>query len=663
MKITITLITCFAAMFSMAGLSFANSDISKQSSITTEEMVVTASRTEESKKEITQNINIISQEQIKMSFAHDLGDLLQENGIGHIHKYPGGLTTFGIRGFRTETHGNDLKGKVLILLNGRRAGTGNAAKIPVQSIEKVEIIRGPAAVQYGSAAVGGIVNVITKKGQDDPSFYISQTLGSFNYQKTETGLTGKQNQFDFAATASLSSMDAYDTAENNGEKFANTGFDDQTEIYLNLGYEFMPGNRFGVIINSFDVDEQGNPGYFSLQDSDDYKKSENNSFDIIYDGMSSSGKFSWKARYFDTSDIDQWFDPTASNPDGWDDGVKSKMDTDQKGAQAQVSVLFDSATVTTGVDWVKYDIKAAWSPEKTSYENPALFILGKKFFMERKLILSGGIRYDEYDVEVTEPAGRDEDDSNIVPSFGIAYNLNENIKLRTSYGEAFVMPSADHMAADYYTWGTHYVGNSSIEPEKSKTYEAGVDITKGSLKTSLTGFFTDFEDKIESTALENGDKSWKNVGEAEISGFEADFSFDIGAYFGWSYELRPHANLVWLTQYKDKEADEDLKYVSDLVLSYGLTLSDMDGFSTGINFSYESDQDITDYENGTYATIKRDSFTTADVFIAKTLVSFKEYGDISLKTGIKNLFDKDYEFVQGYAMAGRNFYLTLKFTY
>ncbi|MBW2648890.1 MAG: TonB-dependent receptor, partial [Deltaproteobacteria bacterium] len=134
-------------------------------SVTMEEVVVTAGRVKEKKKEITTNATIIDEEEIKNSSATDLGDLLAEKGIGHIHKYPGISTSVGIRGFRTDATGVDLAGKVLILLNGRRAGTGNAAKIMTKNVERVEIIRGPASVQYGSAAMGGVVNVITKQGK------------------------------------------------------------------------------------------------------------------------------------------------------------------------------------------------------------------------------------------------------------------------------------------------------------------------------------------------------------------------------------------------------------------------------------------------------------------------------------------------------------------
>ena len=110
----------------LPGVVRAQEDIKgENSSLMLEELVVTAGRVEEKKKEITSNITVIDEAEIKISSAMNLGDLLAEKGIGTIKKYPGALTAIGIRGLRTETHGNDLMGRVLVLLNGHRAATGN----------------------------------------------------------------------------------------------------------------------------------------------------------------------------------------------------------------------------------------------------------------------------------------------------------------------------------------------------------------------------------------------------------------------------------------------------------------------------------------------------------------------------------------------------------
>ncbi|MEA3280744.1 MAG: TonB-dependent receptor, partial [Thermodesulfobacteriota bacterium] len=518
---------------------------------TMEEVVVTAGRVEEKKKEITSNVTIINEEEIKNSSAGDLGGLLTEKGIGHSHRYPGSLNAIGIRGFRTETHGNDLEGYVLILINGRRAGTGNAAKIATKNIERVEIIRGPASVQYGSAAMGGVVNVITRQGRGKPSVFVEGMLGSFDYKEGSAGFSGKYKAIDFSAAFTTGSMDDYDTA--NGERYYNTGYNREENCSLNLGYEFMPGNRIGVIYNYFDVDHAGNPDRLSTNDLDDYADKSNKSIDFIYDGGTPDGPFTWKARYFAGKDEDEWVNPTLSNPDGWDDGIPSKQTADQKGVQAQASFNSEYILVTAGFDWVNYEIETTWDPKKSEYDNPAGFLLAKARLFDKKLIITGGVRYDDYEVDMKSDGTKKSND-HFSPRVGTAYLITDWLKLRANYGEAFKMPSARQMAADYTTsgwWGQHYVGNPNLNPEKSETYEGGLDFSYISFDASFTYFHTDFKDKIESYTTAGGDESWKNLGKAEIEGVEGNLSYDVGSLFSWDYQVKPYIHFTHLTRYKD----------------------------------------------------------------------------------------------------------------
>ena len=117
-----------AAFVLVTGLVLPDPAVAGQDPVL-DEVVVTAGRVEEKKKHVSANITTITAEDIKQSPARNLGELLAERSIGHIQRYPGANTSIGIRGFRTDSHGNDLKAHVLILINGRRAGTGNLAKI------------------------------------------------------------------------------------------------------------------------------------------------------------------------------------------------------------------------------------------------------------------------------------------------------------------------------------------------------------------------------------------------------------------------------------------------------------------------------------------------------------------------------------------------------
>ncbi len=628
-----------------------------------DEMVVTASRIKEKKIETTSNITIIDEKDIKASAAENLGDLLAEKGIGHIQEYPGVLTTIGIRGFRTETHGNDLMGHVLILLNGHRAGTGNVAKIMTKNIERIEIVRGPASVQYGSAAMGGVINVITKQGKNKPHGFVETTLGSFNSIEGSAGLSGKIKNFDFSGSFTHKSRDDYDTA--NGDRYHNTKNNHQKNTSINVGYEFLPGNRIGIIYQNFNADDVGSPGYFYKNDLDDYIDTSNHSIDFIYNGRSSQGIISWMARYFNGKDKNKWINPAKSDPDGFDAWYPlSFNNTDYKGCQAQVSYNQENFVLTTGFDWANYKIHTSWSPNKSEYNNPAGFVLAKVKALDERLIINGGMRYDEYKVDMKDQGGT-QNDHHITSNIGMAYILTNYMKLRVNYGEAFKMPAADQLAADYASFMGKMKGNPNLDPEKSKTYEGGIDIYRGALNSSLTYFHTDFDDKIETYTTSGGDTSWKNTKGASIEGIEGQFSYDVGSSLSLNYHIKPYINFVYLTKYKDDNTNQDLKYTEKYHASYGITITDSKGLTANLNFAYTGEKKIDDYQSSAWPkpVITTGGFTIADLNISKKIINFKNYGDITLKASIKNLFNKEYAYVQGYPMPGRSFFLGIKYDF
>ncbi len=657
MKKLVLLVLCFSFM---AGTLYAASD-----NYSLNEVVVTASRYKEPKKEVTANVRVITQKEIQASSAGNLGELLAEEGIGHIHMYPGVLTTVGIRGFRTDTHGNDLLGHVLILLDGRRAGTGNIAKILTKNIQRIEIIRGPAAVQYGSAGMGGVINVITKRGKGKPSAFIEGSLGSFGYEDGTIGSSGKYKKFDFSMAYSRSKKDDYTTAE--GKRYYNTGIAKIEDYSINLGYEIFPSNRISMILTKFDADKVGNPSYLSQNDLDDYKNTSLDSADFIYEGQLPDMFLSWKVRYFQGTDKNEWWDPTASNPSGWDDGIPSTQYTDHKGAQAQISYNKDYLLITTGIDWVYYKIRQSWSPHRSYYKNPALFFLGKLRLFNDKLLLSGGIRYDKYKVEVGNGEGKDQKKYHLCPSVGVAYLLTDNIKLRAQYGQGYRMPGADQLAADYYSWGTHYVGNPDLKPEQNWTIEGGVDVVYDSFTASFTYFHTHYKDFIDTVVVSSGVKSYKNVYNGTIDGYEISCSVDLGKLLSLDYTIKPYGNIVYLLRYEDDNAkvDKALLYTDKYDASWGIYVSDKkSSFWGDLNFSYVGNQWIRDWESSwSGPRIKKKAFVVANLTLYKKLLAVEKYGTFSLKGEVKNLFNREYSYVKGYPMPGRSFILSLRYQF
>ncbi len=621
---------------------------------TGKEIVVTAGRVEESKKDVTSNITVIGREEIEASPSHDLGDLLAEKSIGHIQKYPGSNTTVGIRGFRSDAHGNDLKGKILLLLNGRRAGTGNLAKISTANVERIEIIRGPAAVQYGSAAMGGVVNVITRKGSGTPSMFVWHEEGSFDYHETTAGAFGALGGFDYSGSYSFSDMGDYETGA--GERYYNTGYDGRVKASLNAGYTFAEGHRLGIIVNHFGLDRTGSPSYLVANDRTSYTEQENRSVDIGYTGRTGDGSFNWMLRYFFGQDDYGYRSPS------W--GFASDRNVDQKGAQAQVSWSKDSFGLTAGFDWLDYDVESTMSPMKSRYENPAAFLIVKTGLLDDALILSGGLRYDSYDVSIENDEGSDESTDNLTGSAGIAWNLGENVKLRFNYADGFRMPSAGELAGYYpYFGGGFYEGNPELKPEKSSTVEGGVDIVSGGFVSSLTYFHSDFSDKIQEKALPSGNITWENIGGATIAGFEGELSIENRFSLARTeLSVTPFFSFTWLTDYNDDETGDHLLYTPEWNTSGGIRFHETHGFKGAFTVSSFGKNHIQDYVTSWAGdVVAKGGFTVASLMLAKTFTFDEQFGrSFTVRGEVENLFDREYQYVNGYPMPGRSFNLGLR---
>ncbi|MBU0969158.1 MAG: TonB-dependent receptor [Proteobacteria bacterium] len=622
-----------------------------------ETMVVTPGRLGEKKQNLTTNITIFTQDDIQQSSVQDLSDLLAKEGF-MIREYPNSTISVGIRGLRTQTHGNDLSSHVLILINGRRAGTGNLAKISMDNVERIELIRGPGSVQYGASAMGGVVNVITRQGDGKPSVFAETTLGSWNFKEGTAGFSGQFKDFDFSATVSKSSQDDYDTAK--GRRYYNTGYDSKERISFNAGWTFAPENRIGFTYTGYEGDKIGSPDYLTRNNHVKYIDHALKSADLVYDGRTTDGFLLWNLQYFKGKDKYETFDPSRKRKHTY------HRETGHQGLQAQVTAKWAFAHVTAGGDWTDYAISNTYTKAggESTYENPAGFLMAKTMLMEDKLVLSAGGRYDKY--EVTSDDGRSKNKTHWSPSAGAVYKFTSQLSVRANYAQAFRMPTADElfMYDDYSAFGFGiWSGNPDLNPEKSKTYEIGMDYNRGGLKSGITYFHTKFDDKISyAYATASGITQYKNIKGATISGVEAALDWDIGSLFGWPCEFSPYVSFTALTEYADESTGKDLQYTPEWTASYGLRFSQADlGFSSRLNFSYIGEQEIIDYEK-TGAT-SLESHTVADLVISKHLFSFEKYGNINLNAEITNLFNASYAVVQGYPMPGRSFYAGLKYTF
>ena len=144
-------------------LFFSGSPLGAQSgSVSLDTVVVTADREAETLREVSQSMDIITEEDIQKSAAAEVTDVLKQYGIqiDYNNSPNAGQEGVTMRGFSSSMHGNDINSNVLILIDGRRAVSDSLSLQSLGNISRIEIIRGPGAVQYGSSAMGGVINII-----------------------------------------------------------------------------------------------------------------------------------------------------------------------------------------------------------------------------------------------------------------------------------------------------------------------------------------------------------------------------------------------------------------------------------------------------------------------------------------------------------------------
>ena len=152
-------------------------------------LTITATRSESRVKEVPAKVEVIDRQTVEQTVGNTVTEQLKKNASINVIEYPGALAGIGIRGFRPEFSG--ITKHTLILVNGRPAGTTNLATLLSDNIERIEVLKGPASSLYGGEAMGGVVNIITRKNSGKLTGMVEAGLGSFstNTQGVALGLS------------------------------------------------------------------------------------------------------------------------------------------------------------------------------------------------------------------------------------------------------------------------------------------------------------------------------------------------------------------------------------------------------------------------------------------------------------------------------------------
>ena len=534
----------------------------------------TATARPEALQNIPTQVMLIDESEIDQARAMTLGDLLAEKSVGQVRKFPGTLATINLRGYTSEGHSDQTRSRVSVMLDGRPCGSTNLAKFNLYDTQRVEVVRGPASVLYGSSAMGGVVNVIRKRGEGNPFVLTSQEAGSWGFWRSRVESGGKVGKFDYYATASRASFDEYDVPSV-GE-YRNTEYDDWSGT-VNAGFEVAKGHRIGLGYRHFRGFDLGTPGSLATpNDPRSHTDKDLSNYDITYEGATPDSSVTWKAGGYLNREEDEFVTINPATPTIIRETI---IPTETQGAFFQLaSKLASTNRIVGGLSWDQIDstrevnIGAPSGPTQI-YDTYGIYAEDMQFLFDERLVLTAGVRYD-YFSNSTSQVRR----GNPVPNFnadterfdevtyrgGIVYKITPSLRARTAAGTAFKTPSARELAAnDTNLAGTvTTIGNPDLDPEQSVSYEVGLDYEAGEFYSSLTHFYTVWDDKIATVRISPSPAvdSFTNIDGSIVQGFEWEGGYDFAKDLGWEMSTRLFISGVYNVRYDNEDPVEETQF-------------------------------------------------------------------------------------------------------
>lgn len=502
-------------VFNLLGLSLCCASMLTPLAVTAEPItlnpqVVTASRWQEPLNRISSTVQVISEAEIRASSAQSLTGLLSEHAVGFFSEWTPAQTSVNIRGGSSDGQGRDFRGQVLVLLNGRRAGTANLSKLSLTDVARVEIVRGPASVAYGSQAMGGVVNIITRSGANTWGNRLAVTAGSADLlsgQGHSAGVWGESGDYYLGLAAGKSGD--YRSGRNSLERMENTAWKRRGGLAA-LGWELEQG-RIDLTARRDGVYDAGFRG--SSWDIDNVDDRYNESVDLNLTHRLAAATYSLHG--YVIKDVDDFY---------WGPQVSGiELDRNQRtlriqGLRNDLNLpLTEQITLLTGLDLERSSLRSSrYRRTFTGVEtNPAPFdnnqderVAGLyaelvQALLDERLVLRGGARYTYGRTTSLPTPGRSDLRRNtqsydqVTTSIGASYQLNPAWRLRAGYATGFRAPTATELAADFVTVaGNQVLGNPGLDGEHSRQLELGLSHQRHDLRWDLALFENRIEDRI-----------------------------------------------------------------------------------------------------------------------------------------------------------------------
>ncbi|PSW20330.1 TonB-dependent siderophore receptor [Photobacterium sanctipauli] len=643
----------------------------------------TAMRIEATQLETPGQVAVIDEQVIDEQRASTLGEVLQNDASVSAGGTGRNRETFKLRGF-------DLSSGDSFLRDGKQHWSHY--RQPIELLERVEVLKGPAGLLYGKSAPGGLVNMVSKKPTYETQVNVSQDIGSNNESRTVVDVSGSLNDDQTLRARTVLAKQTYeswrrytDGSTPSTERFVGglfVDYDVTDAVTVSFHYDRTNDNG-SVDTGAYIVDGKpvlGDKHIWDAQWSNIENDVENVGVDIKAD-LNDTWRMavSYNHQDFERRDLESFSDPASYNPadgtftyqeyDRWDHWVFNTANVDFVG---EFDALGVSHQMLIGANWLGYyykrkvdrqrgltgtvgqpmdapnvDAMSVEADDPTEYDHYGLYIQDMVTLNDQWQVL-GGVRFDKSETSVDTY-------DNVLPKAAVIFHPSENGSIYVTYSESFEPKDPVDDENDVNN------GNE-LDPVKGKLYELG---TKWELLDSqlfLSGAVFDItqENIVVTQDAAGGMTQTTQAGEQVHRGAEFAASGFV------TDKLALNASMTYL--------DAEIKDPSDSSID-GNRPADVPEFAASIwsRYTVANNTDVNVglfYEGDRYGdeqnTYKKDAYTRVDAGIAHT-IKYDQNLDVIMRLNVNNLFDTDY--LAGGSQTktvigeGRNYMATLQVRY
>ena len=652
------------------------SQVSVTDTVELDEVVVTATKTSRNLKEVPARISVIRSDAIELSPAMQIDDILRFTPGINVNRSTGiysqrpMVTLRGLSG--------DEQSRTLVLVNGVPVNTSdeggvNWNRINQFDIERIEVFKGPGSSLYGNNAMGGVINIITKKPSEPQEIFGAVSYGTFNTLRqdlnirvrTDEGYYGAVSQYflksDGYNNIPEDNRTPYDTErplEETGIS-ARAGFDKSKWLNWELQYDvfrdkrgegyqiYVPEgcyrnfntdlfrgnlkggddkthydfNLFYQLEHYYDVNEKLKGASYTRYDVNSFRKD-------------MGALFSINRELFTNNTITAGFELKRGSIDGGDYYQTPRQVNDSTQAY---DTVYNAGTINTLAGYIQ--------DEYTFFDNKIHLVVGLRF---DQVSFSDG-EYKSTDPWNTIPALKNHTWAELSPRAGLRFNFIEEVSGYLSYSHGFRASILDDLTRTGWMWVGPKYANPELGPESMENFELGVDVFPvTNLKISASAYYALGKNFL--YYVSSGDSLYgrmpiyirKNVTNVTIQGAEVEIS----------YELLKGLNMMANYTYCDAKIDafnespelenKSLKYSPKHAGSATLFWENKI-VNTGIRGFYKGEQ-FTDDANA----VKLDSYFTLDLMLSKQIMK-----NFNISLDIQDVFDNQHMETGDYISPGR----------